>query len=166
MTTTLSNDSKGGTAMAGNDTIGSHVRRHAARRAASAARQPQLSRLAVMLGRPRALASFLVAIGLAMAVPGFDQPVLAEGSPLGFGHTVTTGVMSALHRAVSIAVGPDHVLNSVQTDVALNRGSSGGALVNMDGELIGVNSAMAGLGEPAISGTGRRGGAVPSRQRS
>jgi S1-C subfamily serine protease len=146
MTTTLSNDGKDGTAMAGNDTVGTYVRRHAAPRAASAARQPQWSRLAVMLGRPRALAAFLAAIGLAMAAPGFGRPVLAAGSPLDFGRTVTTGVISALHRAVSIAVDSDPVLNSVQTYAALIQGNSAGAPVNMDGELIGVNSATAGLG--------------------
>jgi S1-C subfamily serine protease len=98
-----------------------------------------------MLSRPRALATFAAAIGLATAVPVFGQPVLAVESPPGFGHTVTGGVISVLHRAVSIAVDPDHVLNSVQTDAALNPGSSGGALVNTDGELIGVTSATAGL---------------------
>ena len=144
MTTTLSNNTCG-TAMAGNDTVGTHVRRRATRRAASAARQPQWSRFAVMLGRPRALATLSAAVGLATAVLVFGQPVLAVESPLGFGHTVTSGVISAPHRAVSIAVDPDRVLNLVQTDAALNRGSSGRPLMNTDGEFIGVNSATAGL---------------------
>jgi hypothetical protein len=142
MTTTLCNNACG-TAMGGNDTVGTHVRRHAARRAA--ARQPEWSRFAVMLRRPRALATLSAAIGLAMAVLAFGQPLLAVESPLGFGHTVTSGFISALHRAVPIAVDPDRVLNSVQTDAALNPGSSGRPLVNTDGGLIGVNSATAGL---------------------
>ena len=144
--TTRCNDTSGGTAMAGNDTNGTHVRRHAARRAASAARHPDWSRLAVMPRRALALATFSAAIGLAVAVPGFGRPVLGAGSPLRFGGTVTTGVISALHRAVSIAVDPDHILNSVQTDAAPSPGGSGGAPVNVGGELIGVNSAVAGLG--------------------
>jgi hypothetical protein len=160
MTTTHSNDSKSGTAVAGNDTFGTRVRRQAPRRAASEPRQPKWSRLAVMPGRPLALATCSAAIGLAMAMPGFGQSVLVEGSPWGFVHTVTTGVINAVHHAVSVAVDPDHVLNAVQTDPALNPGRSGGPLVNMDGELIGVNSGMARLG-----GAGHiRGGAL--RQRS
>lgn len=153
MTTTLPNNSCGN-AMAGNDTVGTHVRRHAARQAASAARRPQWSRLAVMLGGALTLATLSAAIGLATAVLVFGQPVLAVGSPLGFADTVATGVISALHHAMSIAVGPDRVLNSAKTHAR-----SGGALVNTDGEPI-ANSAMAGLG-----GAGHiRDGA--SRQRS
>jgi hypothetical protein len=126
MAKTRSNDSQGGTVSADNDTIGTHVRPNTARRAL-------------------APGTFLAAIGLAVALLGFGQPVLPVGLPLRFDGTVTTGVISALKRAVSIAVDPDHVLNAVQTDAAVNPSSSGAALVNMDGELIGVNSATAGL---------------------
>jgi hypothetical protein len=114
-----SDDNPAGTAMAGNDTIGTHVRRHAPRRAASAARHPDWSRLAVIPRRKPALATFSAAVGLAVAVLGFGEPVLAVGSPLGFGSTVTTGVISALNHAESIAVDPDYVLTAVQTDAAL-----------------------------------------------
>jgi putative serine protease PepD len=73
------------------------------------------------------------------------EPVAALGSPLGLDDTVTTGVISALNRPVSTT--PDGnvsaVFDAVQTDAALNPGNSGGALVNMDGELIGMNAAMA-----------------------
>jgi Trypsin-like peptidase domain len=101
-----------------------------------------------MLGRALALATLSAAIGLAVAVLGFGQPVLAVGSPLGFGGTVTADAISALNRAVPIAVdrAPHTVLNATQTDAALNPGSSGGALVNVDGKLNGVNSAVAVLG--------------------
>jgi putative serine protease PepD len=76
------------------------------------------------------------------------QNVVAIGSPLGLQGTVTTGIISALNRPVSAGDGPDSgaVLNAIQTDAAINPGNSGGALVNMSGELIGVNSAIASLG--------------------
>jgi putative serine protease PepD len=83
------------------------------------------------------------------------QPVAAVGSPLGLQNTVTTGVISALNRAVLTVADADKQLaafDAIQTDAALNPGSSGGALVNMNGELIGMNSAIA-----APAGAGRLG---------
>ncbi len=77
------------------------------------------------------------------------QDVVAIGSPLGLQGTVTTGIVSALHRPVSAggdSSGEVTVLDAIQTDAAINPGNSGGALVNMNGELIGVNSAIATLG--------------------
>jgi putative serine protease PepD len=77
------------------------------------------------------------------------QNVVAVGSPLGLQGTVTTGIISALDRPVSTAgdVGNQNtVLDAIQTDAAINPGNSGGALVNMNGELIGVNSAIATMG--------------------
>jgi putative serine protease PepD len=79
------------------------------------------------------------------------QPVAAVGSPLGLTGTVTVGVVSALNRPVfgtSAADGNTEVaaFDAIQTDAALNPGNSGGALVDMSGELIGMNSAMASLG--------------------
>jgi putative serine protease PepD len=76
------------------------------------------------------------------------QPVMAVGSPLGLQDTVTTGVISALHRPVSTVADTDNqvaAFDAIQTDAALNPGSSGGALVDMNGELIGMNSAIAAL---------------------
>jgi putative serine protease PepD len=73
------------------------------------------------------------------------QRVVAVGSPLGYDGTVTTGVISALHRPVSWTEGVTNetaLLDTIQTDAAINPGNSGGALVNMDGQLIGVNSAI------------------------
>ncbi|MGE5696605.1 MAG: S1C family serine protease [Candidatus Sericytochromatia bacterium] len=80
------------------------------------------------------------------------QSVVAVGSPLGLESTVTAGIISALNRPVSTvgdAANQNTVLDAIQTDAAINPGNSGGALVNMNGELIGVNSAIATLGESA-----------------
>jgi putative serine protease PepD len=77
------------------------------------------------------------------------QDVVAIGSPLGLQGTVTTGIISALDRPVAAGGGPADqvaVLDAIQTDAAINPGNSGGALVNMNGELIGVNSAIATMG--------------------
>jgi Do/DeqQ family serine protease len=63
--------------------------------------------------------------------------VLAIGDPFGVGQTVTNGIISALNRS---DVGPGAVSSYIQTDAAINPGNSGGALVDMDGNLIGVNS--------------------------
>jgi putative serine protease PepD len=90
------------------------------------------------------------------------QDVVAVGSPLGLEGTVTTGIISALNRPV--AAGGDirnqnTVLDAVQTDAAINPGNSGGALVNMNGELVGVNSAIATLGGDA-DGQQAQGGSI------
>ncbi len=77
------------------------------------------------------------------------QDVVAIGSPLGLEGTVTTGIISALNRPVAAggdAQNQNTVLDAIQTDAAINPGNSGGALVNMNGELVGVNSAIATLG--------------------
>jgi putative serine protease PepD len=77
------------------------------------------------------------------------QNVVAVGSPLGLEGTVTTGIVSALNRPVSTAGDSSNqntVLDAIQTDAAINPGNSGGALVNMNGELVGINSAIATLG--------------------
>ncbi|BBZ22019.1 S1C family serine protease [Mycolicibacter hiberniae] len=77
------------------------------------------------------------------------QHVVAVGSPLGLEGTVTTGIVSALNRPVSTtgeAGNQNTVLDAIQTDAAINPGNSGGALVNMNGDLVGVNSAIATMG--------------------
>ncbi|BBZ31935.1 S1C family serine protease [Mycolicibacterium confluentis] len=89
------------------------------------------------------------------------QNVVAIGSPLGLEGTVTTGIVSALNRPVSTAGDAGNqntVLDAIQTDAAINPGNSGGALVNMNGELVGVNSAIATLG--ADSQNGPKGGSI------
>ena len=70
--------------------------------------------------------------------------VLAVGSPLGFDHTVTLGIVSAISRRV-----PDININLdfIQTDAAINPGNSGGPLVNLNGEVIGINTAISGRGQ-------------------
>ncbi len=69
--------------------------------------------------------------------------VLAFGSPLGLTSTVTAGIVSAIGRNVNILGGGDAIENFIQTDAAINPGNSGGALVNINGEVVGVNSAIA-----------------------
>ena len=76
------------------------------------------------------------------------QFVMAVGNPLGLQSTVTTGVVSALDREIEDEDGKSFVM--IQTDAAINSGNSGGALVDADGNLIGINSAKA-------SGTGIEG---------
>ncbi|MDJ0919256.1 MAG: trypsin-like peptidase domain-containing protein, partial [Woeseiaceae bacterium] len=64
--------------------------------------------------------------------------VIAIGNPFGLGHTVTSGIVSALGRT---GIG-DGLEDFIQTDASINPGNSGGALVNMRGELVGINSAI------------------------
>ena len=98
------------------------------------------------------------------------QDVVAIGSPLGLEGTVTTGIISALNRPVAAggdAQNQNTVLDAIQTDAAINPGNSGGALVNMNGELVGVNSAIATLGgqsAEAQSGSIGLGFAIPIDQ--
>jgi len=65
--------------------------------------------------------------------------VMAVGSPFGFSQTVTTGIISALERN---AVGVNNYESFIQTDAAINRGNSGGPLVDMNGDVIGINSVI------------------------
>jgi putative serine protease PepD len=91
------------------------------------------------------------------------QEVVAIGSPLGLQGTVTTGIVSAVDRPVASGDGPGgnvSVLDAIQTDAAINPGNSGGALVNMDGELIGVNSAIASMGSGDAGSGGAQSGSI------
>ena len=76
------------------------------------------------------------------------ETVVAIGSPLGLGSTVTSGIVSALDRPVTTGeeAQDESFINAVQTDAAINPGNSGGPLVNLRGEVVGVNSAIATLG--------------------
>lgn len=71
------------------------------------------------------------------------QWVLAIGYPLNLDVTVTAGIISAKARSIGINRGPNPIESFLQTDAAVNPGNSGGALINTEGELIGINSAIA-----------------------
>jgi serine protease Do len=80
------------------------------------------------------------------------ESVMAIGNPFGLDHTVTVGVLSAKNRAVQ---GGGQFEDFLQTDASINPGNSGGPLINLDGEVIGINTMIAGIGT-------RVGFAVPS----
>ena len=84
------------------------------------------------------------------------EPAIAIGNPMGleFQGSVTSGIISALNRTLDIS---DRRVKLLQTDAAINQGNSGGALVNADGELIGINSAKV-----AYTGVEGMGFAIPS----
>jgi putative serine protease PepD len=97
------------------------------------------------------------------------QQVVAVGSPLGLEGTVTTGIISALNRPVT--TGPNSetsstAIDTIQTDAPINPGNSGGPLVDANGRLIGMNSALATLGgsPDAESGSIGLGFAIPVDQ--
>jgi serine protease Do len=71
------------------------------------------------------------------------ETVIAIGNPFGLSNTVTTGIVSAVHRTVRGESGRNYS-DFLQTDAAINPGNSGGALVNVVGELIGINTAIVG----------------------
>jgi len=76
------------------------------------------------------------------------ETVVAIGSPLGLSATVTSGIVSAVNRPVTTGEGENDnsYINAVQTDAAINPGNSGGPLVNLQGQVVGVNSAIASMG--------------------
>jgi serine protease Do len=68
--------------------------------------------------------------------------VLAIGNPFGIGETVTTGIVSAKGRSIGILADVEGYEDFIQTDAAINPGNSGGALVDVDGRLVGINTAI------------------------
>ncbi len=87
------------------------------------------------------------------------EEVVAFGSPLGLTSTVTAGIVSAVNRPVTTGDGTDEAsyINAVQTDAAINPGNSGGPLVNLAGQVVGVNSAIATTGQGASGQAGNIG---------
>jgi putative serine protease PepD len=87
------------------------------------------------------------------------ENVVAIGSPFGLEATVTSGIVSALDRPVSVSgdtAGTDTTYPAIQTDAAINPGNSGGPLVNLAGEVIGINSSI----RTASSGLSSEGGSI------
>ena len=77
------------------------------------------------------------------------EMAIAIGNSLGYGQSVTTGVVSAKNREVSLT---DGTMNLLQTDAAINPGNSGGVLINMDGQVVGINNAK--LEDTSVEGMG------------
>jgi putative serine protease PepD len=105
---------------------------------------------------------------------GVGDPVMAVGSPLGLNGTVTSGIVSALNRPVqpggTSGTAADAFIDAIQTDAAINPGNSGGPLLNSQGQVIGVNAAIASVGY-SVYGGGQSGSigigfAIPINQAS
>ncbi len=96
-----------------------------------------------------ALVSFETSDDVPIAVLGDSESlivgdwVFAVGNPLGFQSTVTAGIVSAMSREAQPGSGMTGVTSYIQTDAAINQGNSGGALVNLDGEVVGINTWIA-----------------------
>ncbi|MEQ4207845.1 trypsin-like peptidase domain-containing protein [Actinopolymorpha sp. B9G3] len=90
------------------------------------------------------------------------EPVVALGSPLGLTGTVTTGIVSARNRPVTAGGAESEMsfINALQTDAAVNPGNSGGPLVNLKAEVIGVNSAIATVGDQEPFSGGEQQGSI------
>lgn len=83
------------------------------------------------------------------------EPVIAIGNALGYGQSVTSGIISALEREVTAqdsSTGETYACTLTQTDASINPGNSGGALLNMNGEVIGINSSK--MGGDYVDGVG------------
>jgi putative serine protease PepD len=93
------------------------------------------------------------------------EPVIAFGSPLGLSGTVTSGIVSAVNRPVTTgSLGSESYIDAIQTDAAINPGNSGGPLVDSEGLMVGVNSAIATLGTSTNSGSIGLGFSIPINQ--
>ncbi|HET9874015.1 MAG TPA: trypsin-like peptidase domain-containing protein [Propionibacteriaceae bacterium] len=85
------------------------------------------------------------------------QSVIAAGAPLGLSQTITSGIVSNTARPVRSGSDNDAVYLAVQTDAAINPGNSGGPLVNLNGDVIGINSSIASTGSSEASQSGNIG---------
>ena len=90
----------------------------------------------IQIQNPKNLTAIKMADSDALRVGDYT---VAIGNPFGLGETVTSGIVSALGRS---GLNAENYENFIQTDAAINRGNSGGALVNLNGELIGINTAI------------------------
>ncbi|WP_312953013.1 serine endoprotease DegP [Superficieibacter sp.] len=90
----------------------------------------------IQIQEPKNLTAIKLADSDALRVGDYT---VAIGNPFGLGETVTSGIVSALGRS---GLNAQNYENFIQTDAAINRGNSGGALVNLNGELIGINTAI------------------------
>ena len=91
--------------------------------------------------------------------------VVAFGSPLGLSGTVTSGIISALNRPVTTgSTSIASYIDAIQTDAAINPGNSGGPLVDSQGRIVGVNSAIATLGSGSAAGNIGLGFSIPFNQ--
>lgn len=90
----------------------------------------------IQIQEPKNLTAIQLADSDALRVGDYT---VAIGNPFGLGETVTSGIVSALGRS---GLNAENYENFIQTDAAINRGNSGGALVNLNGELIGINTAI------------------------
>lgn len=90
----------------------------------------------IQIQDPKDLSAIKIADSDALRVGDYT---VAIGNPFGLGETVTSGIVSALGRS---GLNVENYENFIQTDAAINRGNSGGALVNLNGELIGINTAI------------------------
>jgi putative serine protease PepD len=82
------------------------------------------------------------------------QAVVAVGAPLGLSDTVTSGIVSNTARPVRSGTTNDAVYLAVQTDAAINPGNSGGPLVDLNGDVVGINSSIASTGSDGSGGSG------------
>jgi len=82
------------------------------------------------------------------------QWVVAIGNPFGLGSSMSTGIVSAIGRAIPSGETPFDIPQAIQTDAAINPGNSGGPLLNLDGAVIGVNAQIATGGVAANAGVG------------
>ena len=102
------------------------------------ARDSETDLAIIKIDSPQALDPIVIGTSSDL-MPG--EPVVAVGNAYGYEHTVTRGIISALHRAVQVS-DAQYYEDLIQTDASINPGNSGGPLLNIDGEMIGINVAV------------------------
>jgi serine protease Do len=101
-------------------------------------RDPETDLAIIKIDPPEPLATIRIGTSRDL-MPG--EPVVAVGNAFGYENTVTRGIISALHRAVQVSDAQSYD-DLIQTDASINPGNSGGPLLNIDGEMIGINVAV------------------------